>query len=41
MAASNALAFLTSMGLFAGQSAGFFELMSELAAAADTARRAM
>jgi hypothetical protein len=41
MAASNALAFLTSMGLFVGQSSGFFELMGELAAAADAARRGM
>ena len=41
MAASNALAFLTSMGLFSGQSSGFFELMGELAAQADAARRGM
>ena len=41
MAASNALAFLTAMGLFAGQSSGFFEFMGELAAQADAARRGM
>ena len=40
-AASNALAFLTGMGLFAGQSSGFFELMGQLAAQADAARRGM
>jgi hypothetical protein len=40
-AASNALAFLTAMGLFAGQTPGFFELMGELAAEADAAKRGM
>ena len=34
-----ALAFLTAMGLFAGQSAEFFEMLRDLAAAADGARR--
>jgi len=38
-AASNALSFLTAMGLFAGQTPAFFEFMGELAAAADAARR--
>jgi hypothetical protein len=38
-AATNALAFLTAMGLFAGQASAFFELMSELASAADAAKR--
>jgi hypothetical protein len=38
-AAMGALAFLTSMGLFAGQSPKFFEFMRDLAAAADAARR--
>lgn len=40
-AASNALAFLTAMGLFVGQSSGFFEFMGELASQADAARRGM
>jgi hypothetical protein len=34
-----ALAFLTAMGLFAGQSPQFFEVMRELAAEADAATR--
>jgi len=38
-AAMGALAFLTAMGLFAGQSAEFFEMLRDLAAAADGARR--
>ena len=38
-AAMGALAFLTAMGLFIGQSPQFFELMRDLAAAADAARR--
>lgn len=38
-AAMGALAFLTRMGLFAGQSPEFFEFMRDLAAAADAARR--
>jgi hypothetical protein len=38
-AAMGALAFLTRMGLFAGQSPKFFEFMRDLAAAADAARR--
>jgi hypothetical protein len=38
-AAMGALAFLTAMGLFAGQSAEFFEMLRDLAAAADRARR--
>ncbi|HLY16116.1 MAG TPA: ferritin-like domain-containing protein [Bryobacteraceae bacterium] len=40
-AASGALAFLTAMGLFKGQSAAFFNLMGALAAAADAAQRGM
>jgi hypothetical protein len=38
-AATGALAFLTAMGLFMGQSPQFFELMRELAAEADAAKR--
>lgn len=38
-AAMGALAFLTAMGLFIGQSPQFFEFMRELAAEADAARR--
>jgi ferritin-like protein len=38
-AATGALAFLTAMGLFIGQSAGFFAYMKQLAAAADSATR--
>jgi hypothetical protein len=38
-AATGALAFLTRMGLFAGQSPKFFEFMRDLASAADAARR--
>ncbi len=38
-AATGALKFLTAMGLFIGQSAAFFELLGELAADADSARR--
>jgi Ferritin-like domain len=38
-AATGALAFLTAMGLFIGQSPQFFEFMRELAAEADAARR--
>lgn len=38
-AAMGALAFLTAMGLFIGQSPEFFEFMRELAAEADAARR--
>jgi Ferritin-like domain len=38
-AAMGALAFLTAMGLFIGQSPRFFEFMRELAAEADAARR--
>jgi hypothetical protein len=38
-AATGALKFLTAMGLFIGQSAAFFELLGELAADADNARR--
>ena len=38
-AATNALTFLTSMGLFVGQSSAFFEFMGQLAAQADAARR--
>jgi hypothetical protein len=34
-----ALAFLTRMGLFAGQSPRFFDVMRDLAMAADAARR--
>jgi hypothetical protein len=39
-AAMGALAFLTAMGLFIGQSRQFFEVMRELAEEADAARRA-
>ncbi|HZS18591.1 MAG TPA: ferritin-like domain-containing protein [Candidatus Udaeobacter sp.] len=39
-AATGALAFLTAMGLFIGQSAGFFSYMKQLAQDADRARRA-
>jgi hypothetical protein len=39
-AATNALKFLTDMGLFIGQSAAFFAYMTNLAQAADSARRA-
>ena len=35
----NALAFLMAMGLFIGQSPHFFEVMRQLAAEADAARR--
>ena len=38
-AATGALKFLTAMGLFIGQSPAFFEMMGELAADADNARR--
>src|SRR5205807_2095615 len=38
-AATGALKFLTAMGLFIGQSAAFFEMLGELAADADSARR--
>jgi hypothetical protein len=38
-AATGALAFLTAMGLFNGQSAKFFKFMKDLAADADAARR--
>ncbi len=38
-AAMGALAFLTNMGLFIGQSQAFFSYMSRLAQAADSARR--
>jgi hypothetical protein len=38
-AATATLSFLTSMGLFAGQSPAFFEFMGALAAAANAARR--
>jgi hypothetical protein len=38
-AAMGALAFLTAMGLFIGQSPEFFEMMRDLAAEADAARR--
>jgi hypothetical protein len=38
-AAMGALAFLTKMGLFTGQSPKFFQVMHDLAAAADAARR--
>ena len=38
-AAMGALNFLTSMGLFRGQSQGFFDFMTELATAADAAQR--
>jgi len=38
-AATGALAFLTAMGLFIGQSAGFFAYMKQLAQDADRARR--
>jgi hypothetical protein len=38
--ATKAVTFLTAMGLFIGQSEAFFTLLSNLAAAADTARRA-
>jgi hypothetical protein len=37
--AMGTLAFLTAMGLFIGQSPAFFEMMRDLAAAADAARR--
>jgi hypothetical protein len=37
-AAAGALKFLTDTGLFRGQSAGFFTVMSQLAQAADAAR---
>jgi hypothetical protein len=40
-AATGALTFLTAMGLFTGQTPAFFELMGELAAAADAAKRGM
>jgi len=40
-AAMGALAFLTAMGLFIGQSHHFFEFMRELAEEADAARRAV
>ncbi|PYI79525.1 MAG: hypothetical protein DMF05_09600, partial [Verrucomicrobia bacterium] len=38
-AATGALAFLTAMGLFTGQSQGFFAYMKQLAADADSAMR--
>jgi hypothetical protein len=38
-AATGALKFLTAMGLFIGQSKGFFAFMSDLAADADEAKR--
>jgi hypothetical protein len=38
-AAMGALAFLTKMGLFTGQSRKFFDFMRGLAAAADAAKR--
>ncbi len=38
-AATGALAFLTAMGLFTGQSSGFFAYMKQLAQDADRARR--
>jgi hypothetical protein len=38
-AAVGALNFLTSMGLFLGQSQGFFDFMTQLAVAADAATR--
>jgi hypothetical protein len=38
-AAAGALAFLTNMGLFAGQSPKFFKFMKDLAADADAAKR--
>jgi len=38
-AATGALAFLTAMGLFIGQSPHFFQVMRQLAAEADAARR--
>jgi hypothetical protein len=38
-AAIGVVKFLTAMGLFNGQSAMFFELLGELAADADNARR--
>jgi hypothetical protein len=38
-AATGALAFLTAMGLFIGQSAGFFNYMKQLAQDADAAQR--
>ena len=38
-AAEGAVKFLTDMGLFRGQSAGFFTLLNELAVNADAARR--
>jgi hypothetical protein len=38
-AATGALNFLTDMGLFRGQSQGFFDFMTELATAADAATR--
>jgi hypothetical protein len=37
--AKGAVKFLTDMGLFAGQSAGFFALLQQLAEDADNARR--
>jgi len=38
-AATGALNFLTAMGLFRGQSQGFFDFMTQLATAADAAQR--
>jgi hypothetical protein len=38
-AAMGALKFLTAMGLFIGQSKAFFELLQDLAQAADSAQR--
>ena len=38
-AATGALTFLTNMGLFRGQSQGFFDFMTELATEADAAQR--
>ena len=40
-AAGGAVKFLTDMGLFRGQSAGFFAMLNDLAAAADAAQRGM
>ena len=39
-AAHGAVKFLTDMGLFRGQSPGFFSTLDQLATAADAARRA-
>ena len=37
--ATGAVKFLTAMGLFIGQSQGFFDLLNGLASDADAARR--